>query len=278
VATGSYHEGRVPDIATGLATDIHQIQSAGYKNPGWLPPGAVLVVGTGNSGSQIADELQRSGRKVFLCVGYSGFPIRRYRGRDIFWWYFNAGLQHLRNIGETAHGFGNTTGCEGGRELDLNELTRRGAQLLGRVRSIDGYTLELAGDLAVSLAKVQRLADDFRMEVDAFIRESRLELAEEAEPIGRETDKGEALDSPSSLDLRLAGVTTVVWATGYRWDFGLLRLPVLDDEGAPLNKGGMSPRPGLYFAGMSALEPYSRSIGLVGPEAERICSAIADRV
>ncbi len=87
VATGANQVPRIPTIATGMADTVHQIHSGGYRNPEALPPGAVLVVGTGNSGSQIAEELTRAGRTVYLSVGYSGLPIRRYRGRDVFWWY-----------------------------------------------------------------------------------------------------------------------------------------------------------------------------------------------
>jgi hypothetical protein len=108
VATGSYQAPRVPAIAAELAHDIHQIHSGGYRNGDALPPGAVLVVGTGNSGSQITEELHRAGRAVWLAVGYSGFPLRRYRGRDVFWWYFTANLARLLlSDGVNPAGFGN---------------------------------------------------------------------------------------------------------------------------------------------------------------------------
>ena len=116
VATGSYQVPRMLAIAAKLAPDIHQIHSGSYRNPGTLPPGAVLVVGTGNSGSQIAEELHRAGRAVWLAVGYSGVPLRHYRGRDVFWWYFTAKLSPLLlREGIKQSGLGNFTGHDGGR-------------------------------------------------------------------------------------------------------------------------------------------------------------------
>jgi putative flavoprotein involved in K+ transport len=279
MATGSYQVPRVPAIAAELAHDIHQIHSRGYRNPDALPPGAVLVVGTGNSGSQIAEELHRAGRAVWLAVGYSGFPLRRYRGRDVFWWYFTANLADLlRRDGVNPAGFGNFTGHDGGRALDLRRFARDGIRLLGRIHAIDGAAIALAPDLAASLADIDRRTDAFRRAVDAYVEASGLD----APPDEPSPDVGlggaDAPDSPATLDLRAAGIASVVWATGYGWDLAWLRVPVLDAEGAPHNAAGFSPCAGLFFAGMSVVDPLSTSIGRVGAEAERIVAAIAARV
>src|SRR5215208_6209733 len=256
VATGSYQVSRVPAISTGMADTIHQINSGGYRNPEALPPGAVLVVGTGNSGSQIAEELHRAGRTVYLSVGYSGFPLRRYRGRDVFWWYLMANLARvLLRDGINPGGFGNITGHDGGRALDLRRFARDGIRLLGRIRAIDGATIALAPYLDAT-------------GLDA--------PPDEPSPDAGLGGAG-APDAPATLDLRAAGITSVVWATGYGWDLAWLRVPVLDAAGAPRNVGGMSPCAGLYFAGMSVVDPLSTSIGRVGAEAERIVAAIAAR-
>ena len=278
VATGSYQAPRVPAIAAELAHDIHQIHSGGYRNPDALPPGAVLVVGTGNSGSQIAEELHRAGRTVYLSVGYSGFPLRRYRGRDVFWWYFTANLAHrpLRD-GINPAGFGNITGRDGGRALDLRRFARDGIRLLGRIRAIDGAAIALAPDLAASLADIDRRTDAFRRAVDAYIDATGLDAPPDEPSPDAGLGGADAPDSPATLDLRAAGITSVVWATGYGWDLAWLRVPVLDAAGAPRNVAGMSPCAGLYFAGMSVVDPLSTSIGRVGAEAERIAAAIAAR-
>jgi putative flavoprotein involved in K+ transport len=278
VATGSYQAPRVPAIAAELAHDIHQIHSGGYRNGDTLPPGAVLVVGTGNSGSQIAEELHRAGRAVWLAVGYSGFPLRRYRGRDVFWWYFTANLARLLlSDGVNPAGFGNITGHDGGRALDLRRFARDGIRLIGRIRAIDGATIALAPDLATSVADIDRRTDAFRRAVDAYIDATGLDAPPDEPSPDAGLDGAGAPDSPATLDLRAAGITSVVWATGYGWDLAWLRVPVLDAAGAPRNVGGMSPCAGLYFAGMSVVDPLSTSIGRVGAEAERIVAAIAAR-
>src|SRR5829696_2827080 len=278
MATGSYQVPRVPAIAAELAHDIHQIHSGGYRNPDALPPGAVLVVGTGNSGSQIAEELHRAGRAVWLAVGYSGFPLRRYRGRDVFWWYFTANLADLlRRDGVNPAGFGNFTGHDGGRALDLRRFARDGIRLLGRIHAIDGAAIALATDLAASLADIDRRTDAFRRAVDAHIDATGLDAPPDESSPDATAGGVDAPDSPEILDLRAAGIASVVWATGYGWDLGWLRVPVLDAAGAPRNAAGMTPCAGLYFAGMSVVDPLSTSIGRVGAEAERIVAAIAAR-
>jgi putative flavoprotein involved in K+ transport len=277
VATGANQVPRIPAIAAGMADTIHQIHSGGYRNPEALPPGAVLVVGTGNSGSQIAEELHRAGRTVYLSVGFSGFPLRRYRGRDVFWWYYTAKLHQFRGDEGKPRGLGNITGRDGGRALNLHQFARDGVCLLGRIQAIDGVVVTLAPDLAASLAAVDRLTADFRDAVDAYIDAHELDApADEPSPDGGRGD-ADVTDAPTTLDLHAAGITSVIWASGYGWDLAWLRLPVLDAAGAPRNATGLSPCAGLYFAGMSAAAPPSTSIGGVGAEAARIAAEIAAR-
>jgi putative flavoprotein involved in K+ transport len=273
VATGSYQVPRIPTIATGMADTIRQIHSGGYRNPEALPPGAILVVGTGNSDSQIAEELYRAGRTVYLSVGYSGFPLRRYRGRDVFWWYYTAKLHQFRGDEANQRGLGNITGRDGGRALNLHQFARDGVRLLGRIQAIDGAVVTLASDLAASLAAVDRLTADFRDAVDAYIVAHGLDAPAD-EPSGDGSSGDADVTDPPTLDLLAAGITSVLWATGYGWDLAWLRLPVLDAAGSPRNAAGLSPCAGLYFAGMSTAAPPSTSIGGVGVEAARIAAEI----
>ena len=137
------------------------------------PRARSCVVGTGNSGSQIAEELSRAGRPVSLSVGFSGFPLRRYRGRDVFWWYYTAKLHQFRGEEANPRGLGNITGRDGGRALNLHQFARDGVRLLGRIQAIDGTVVTLAPDLAASLTAVDRLTADFRDAVDAYIVATR---------------------------------------------------------------------------------------------------------
>jgi putative flavoprotein involved in K+ transport len=275
VATGAYQAPRIPAIATGIADTIHQIHSGGYRNSEALPPGAVLVVGTGNSGSQIAEELYRAGRTVYLSVGYSGFPLRHYRGRDVFWWYYTAKPHQFRGDEGNQRGLGNITGSDGGRALNLHQFARDGVRLLGRIQATDGTVVTLTPDLAASLAAVDRLTADFRDAVDAYIVAHGLDApADESSSDGALGDV-DVTDAPTTLDLHAAGITSVIWATGYGWDLAWLRLPVLDAAGAPRNAASLSPCADLYFAGMSTAAPPSTSIGGVGAEAARIAAQIA---
>jgi putative flavoprotein involved in K+ transport len=263
-----------------MSADIVQLHSGGYRKPAALPPGAVLVVGTGNSGSQIAEELSRAGRTVYLSVGYSGFPLRRYRGKDMYWWYHNAKLhqlrQKLRFEGGSLRGLGNTTGCGGGRALDLRRFSRDGVRLLGRIQSIDDAVVTLADDLAESLAAIDRRTAEFRQAVDAFIETTGLDAPHE-DHASDDLRGFVPPEPPARLDLRAAGVTSVIWATGYRWDLDWVHVPVLDANGGPISAGDAGPCPGLYFAGMRIEAPSSTAIGQVGQEAARNAGLIADR-
>jgi putative flavoprotein involved in K+ transport len=215
---------------------------------------------------------------VYLSVGYSGFPLRRYRGRDVFWWYFTAGLAPvLLRDGISPSRIGNFTGHDGGRALDLRRFARDGIRLLGRIRAIDGAAIALAPDLAASLADIDRRTDAFRRAVDAYIDATGLDAPTDEPSPDAMLGGADAPDSPATLDPRAAGIASVVWASGYGWDLAWLRVPVLDAEGAPRNAAGLSPCSGLFFAGMSAVDPLSTSIGRVGAEAERIVGAIAAR-
>jgi putative flavoprotein involved in K+ transport len=276
VATGAYQAARLPDMAAGMSADIVQLHSGGYRNPAALPSGAVLVVGTGNSGSQIAEELLLAGRTVYLSVGYSGFPLRRYRGKDMYWWYVQAKLNQFRFEGGALRGLGNTTGCGGGRALDLRRFSRDGVHLLGRIQSIDGAVVTVADDLAESLAAVDRRSEEFRNAVDAFIETTGVDAPPD-DSLHDDSDDYVVPEFPTHIDLHAAGVTSVVWATGYRWNLDWVRLPALDSNGGPISAGAAGPCPGLYFAGMRVDLPNSTSIGHVGPEAARITSLIAAR-
>jgi putative flavoprotein involved in K+ transport len=266
VATGAFQAPRLPEAASQLPDDVHQLHSSQYRNPDRLPPGAVLVVGTGASGQQIADELVAAGRRVFVSVGRHRRVPRRYRGRDHYWWLENTGYYDKTTADvppEARRGGGSPalTGVNGGAyELDLRRLASEGATLLGRVRGVRGHRLELAADVAESLAAGDRALADFVRWV-----EDRLEDVGEPvgppEPLATYPDPPEVAAPILELDLEREGVATVVWATGFRPTFAeWVRVPVLDDAGEPIHDRGGHTAPGrvLHRAPLAA----SPAVGL----------------
>ncbi len=259
VATGSYHVPRIPDFAALLPTDIQQLHSHAYRNDGSLPPGAVLIVGSGQSGVQLADELLAAGRRVYLAVGSNGWAPRRYRGRDIFRW-----LASLEVDGETygvrtpkadtlpdprrrLAGTPQLSGHHGGRDVSLRRMAAdRGLTLMGHLESVDGHRLTVAPDLGARLRRAEAFFDEFvRPPIDAYIARAGIDA-----PPG--SVEHEPYDPPerTDLDLRAEGITSVLWATGYRMDHSWIDAPISDAQGIPRQQRGVSEIPGLYFIGL----------------------------
>jgi putative flavoprotein involved in K+ transport len=247
-----------PGLAAALPARIAQLDALTYRNPRDLPPGSVLVVGSGQSGGQIAEELNQSGRRVFLATSRVGRFPQSYRGRHALEWGVDLGLMDVpredlvRNFGAVP-----TRALNGAdHTISLQGLSASGVVLLGRLTAVQGQVLILADDLGENLAHGDRLAQDFRDAVDAHIAEHGLPA-----PPGT-PDPGEAVapvlaDPPiRALDLADAGIGTVIWCTGVRGDYRFLQVPgVLDARGAPIEAAGVSPVTGLYVAGV----PYSVS-------------------
>lgn len=271
VATGAHQQPNVPAIAEDLPRNLQQLHSSEYRNPNVLPPGAVLVVGSAQSGAQIAEELYQSGRQVYLSVGGTGRAPRGYRGRDIFWWLVQVGFFNQ----PIDHGFAapHVSGKDGGRTLNLHQFARDGVQLLGHLRGADHGTLQLAPDLHESLAKSDGFAAQGMKMIDEFVTKTGLDVPPaEVEPAMRD---GFAIEPRTELDLTAAGITSVVWATGYGFDFNWVRFPVFDDHGFPVQQQGATDVRGLYFVGMSILK--SVTFAGVGEDAARVVAAIAAR-
>jgi putative flavoprotein involved in K+ transport len=251
VATGPYQVPWRPALAAGVPAGVLQLHASAYRNPGQLPAGAVLIVGSGASGCQIGDELLEAGRRVLLCVGRHRRVPRRYRGRDVFWW--------RRTLGELDQPAESTprslrapgpllTGVHGGYDVDLRRAARRGMTLLGRLEAIDGTRLAFADDLVENLRQGDLHEAAFRARADAHAARAGLELPEP--PTVPQPQAWPPGISPRTLDLRAEGVGSILWATGYRFDFGWIDLPVLDHDGAPVQRRGVTAVPGLYFLGL----------------------------
>jgi putative flavoprotein involved in K+ transport len=280
VATGTFHHPRIPACSGNIPGDIVQLHSGDYRNPEALPAGAVLVAGSGQSGCQIAQELQESGRQVYLATGRAGRMPRRYRGRDGMWWAQQLGLydipaDKLESREERFEAHPQLTGRNGGQEMSLHHLARDGVRLLGRLQDADGYRLRLAPDLHENLARADRAVARFREAVDELVKKTGMDVpVEEAAGLQHAYDQ----DVVTELDLQVAGISTIIWATGYRWDYSWVRLPVFDEAGYPVQQRGVTAYPGLYFLGQHYL--HTRKSGLfygVGKDAAHVAAQIAER-
>lgn len=249
-ATGPFQRPVVPPVIPEEA-GLLQIHSTAYRNPGALPAGAVLVVGAGSSGAQIADELLRAGRKVYLSVGPHDRPPRRYRGRDFVWWLGVLGKWDAPAPRPgTEHVTIAVSGALGGDTVDFRRFAGRGMVLVGRTEGYVDGKLTFAGDLRANLEAGDANYLSVLREADAYVARHGLDLPEEAEAhlIGPDPD---CVTRPiRELDLRQAGIATVIWATGFALDFGWLKVDSFDERGKPRHQRGVSTEPGVYFLGL----------------------------
>jgi len=258
IAAGLHQQPKIPPFSTNLPAEIRQLHSSEYRNPEALPAGAVLVVGSAQSGCQIAEELYQSGRKVYLSVSSSPRLPRRYRGKDMTWWldvvgFFDKTVDQLPSPKARFAANPHSTGKDGGHTINLHQFMRDGVVLLGHIQGIQGYQIALAPDMQENLAKADKFEVDFVNQIDEYIESNGVEAPIENLPeLGDGYDTGEIL----ALDLVSASITTVIWATGYKFDFSLVKLPAFDEDGYPLQKRGVTEFPGLYFIGL----PFSPTI------------------
>ena len=250
-ATGPFQKPAIPAVVHEEA-GIHQIHSSSYRNPDQLPAGGVIVVGAGSSGVQIADELRSSGREVFLAVGPHDRPPRRYRGRDNVWW-----LGVLGKWGASAPPAGAehvtiaVSGARGGETIDFRDLAARGITLVGRANAFENGVMRFGDDLGTNIRNGDANYLSVLDEADAYIESRGLDLPEEPEArvLGPEP---ECVTNPvRELDLAEAGVTSIIWATGFGVDYSWLGVPgTLDPSGRPVHDRGVSGAPGVYYVGL----------------------------
>lgn len=250
VATGAFHHPVLPGLVPHEA-GVLQLHSNGYRNPALLPEGAVLVVGAGSSGGQIADELLRAGRRVYLSVGPHARPPRAYRQRDYCWWMGMLGKWEASAPTPGAqHVTLSVSGANGGHTVDFRRYAARGMTLLGMTRSYEDGTIAFSPDLAANLARGDA---DYRAvldEADAYAARNGLDLPEEPGARLSEPDPPCVTDPILALNLRDAGITSIIWATGYAFDYGWVEVDAFDSDGKPRHQRGVSTEPGLYFLGL----------------------------
>ncbi|MCY1219038.1 flavin-dependent oxidoreductase [compost metagenome] len=249
-ATGPFQRPVIPPIAP-KDDRLLQIHSAQYRNPEQMPEGAVLVVGAGSSGVQIADELMRAGRKVYLSVGPHDRPPRAYRNRDFCWWLgvlgewdaeaAKPGKEHVTIA---------VSGARGGKTVDFRELAQQGMTLVGLTKSFNDGVVTFQADLAENLARGDENYLSLLDAADAYIARNGLDLPEEPEARRTFPEPDCVINPILELDLAEAGVTSIIWATGYSVDFSWLQVNAFDANGKPKHQRGVSSEPGVYFLGL----------------------------
>lgn len=290
LATGALQQPKLPSDAAQLPTTISQLVAADYRDPATLDPGAVLIVGSGETGCQIAEELAASGRETYLSGGRSWWAPRRYRGRDISAWlrltgWFERRAEDLPRGVRTGLPNPQLTGAGGGHDINAHTLARDGVGLLGRLQAIRDGIAFFSNDLAATIAWADGEARRLLASIDRVIDEQHQDAPAEELPrdlrngcdataaarAGHDADR-------SQLDLRESAIGTVIWATGYRPDYSWVGLPFLDVDGYPIQRRGVTRVDGLYVLGLDWL--HTAKSGLfagIGEDATHLATVITGR-
>jgi putative flavoprotein involved in K+ transport len=283
LATGAFPKPKLPPASAALSVDICQLHTSEYCNPQMLPSGAVLVVGTGQSGCQIAEELRESGRQVYLSTSSCGRLPRRYRGKDSIWWltrtgFFDRTLDQLPSLTAKFACNPHVSGNHGGHDINLRQFARQGMILLGHVQAAQGKQIILAPDLEENLARADEFAAQITQGIDEYIKKTGMEVAANSTTAEAPFNGASSTKPILTLDLQSAGISTIIWASGYQLDFGWVQIPVFDQAGSPVHQRGVTAFPGLYFLGLHWLyKTKSALLYGVGEDAAFIASAITER-
>ena len=283
VATGGYHTPIIPDEAALLPAGILQLNAAEYRNSGQLPPGRVLVVGSGQSGAQIAEDLLLDGRDVHLAVGPAPRVSRFYRGRDVVEWLQLMGFydmpvdKHPLREGVRDNTNHYVSGRDGGRDIDLRRHALAGMRLHGRLLGLEGAVARFGDDLAANLDAADATNASIKRSIDEWIAREGIEAPTEAPYTPPWVPTVPLAETALRLDLAEAGVSAVVWCIGFRADFGWIDAPVLDDRGRPRHVRGVTDTPGVYFLGLPWMHTWgSGRMSGVARDAEYLAERILE--
>jgi putative flavoprotein involved in K+ transport len=278
VAIGSYHLATIPSMSAELP-GIVQVHSSAYMNPAALPPGEILVVGSGQSGAQIAEDLHLAGRKVHLVVGDAPRCARRYRGKDVVEWlddmrYYDIPIERHPNreqVRDRANHY--VTGRDGGRDIDLRKFALEGMRLYGRLTAIHAGTCHFLPNLTQNLDSADDVYRSINRSIDQHIAERGVSAPVEPEYVPVWTPPGEVTE----LDTTASNISAVVWCVGFGSDFRWIKLPIFDERGYPTHDRGVTPVPGLYFIGLPWLHTWgSGRFSGVGRDAEHLAAKIEE--
>jgi putative flavoprotein involved in K+ transport len=252
VATGGYQVATVPRLSERFDLSVTQVHSAYYKNPESLPAGDVLVVGSGQSGCQIAEDLHLAGRGVHLCVGGAPRTARRYRGQDVVDWLHKMGYYdmpvHEHPLKERVRAKANhyVTGRDGGRDIDLRKFALEGMQLYGRLKAVGNDLLRFGDDLKQNLDQADSVAESIKTTIDKFISANNIDAPVEA----RYRPVWEPKSTLLELNYKEANIKTVIWCMGFKTDYSWIEIPLFDGKGYPSHRRGITAVPGIYFLGL----------------------------
>ena len=273
VACGGYQRAYRPPNSDQLPAGVTQILAEDYRNPSALAPGAVLVVGSGQTGCQLAEELHHAGRRVFLSCGRCMWAPRRMGGRDVVWWVVESGFWErtpdmLPSPAARLAGNFQNTGRDGGHDLNYRVLHEMGVELVGRYLGAQDGTIHFADDLVRSVDAGDELARVFMKWVARLCERT-------GTPIPWEVPAPMRVESRTELDIAREGITTAIWTAGYRPDYGWVHFPIFDEMGFPVQVDGRSGVPGLYFMGVH-FQRKAKSAVLygVGEDAELVARDI----
>jgi len=281
VATGCYHQANIPSFAREAPAEVVNLHSSNYKNPESLPEGAVLVVGSGQSGCQIAEDLHLAGRTVHLAVGNAPRCARRYRGRDVVEWLAELGYYDMpidqhpnrEQVRDKTNHY--VTGRDGGRDIDLRQHALAGMKLYGPLAAIEAGVARFKPELKQNLDAADAVYRSINRTIDAFIEKNGLSAP--AEPDYQ--PPWEPSSEPATLDLVQSRISTIVWCAGFSSDFGWVNLDVLDARGFPRHERGVTAKDGLYFLGLPWLYTWgSGRFSGVGRDAQHVVEQIARRL
>jgi putative flavoprotein involved in K+ transport len=277
IAAGSYHRPKIPRLSERFSPEIVQLHASEYKSPDFLP-NQVLVVGTGQSGCQIAEDLHLAGKTVHLAVGSAPRSPRLYRGKDIVDWLDQMGYYDLsiddhpqkESVRSKANHY--VTGRDGGREIDLRHFAREGMKLYGRLKDVNGSTIEFENNLKQNLDHADAVAESIKRTVDQFIEKNQIDAP--IEPPYQPVWEPES----EELTLNAAEIEAIVWCTGYQSDFRWVEVPVFDGKGYPGHERGVTQIWGLYFLGLPWLYTWgSGRFSGIARDAQYLADYIAAR-
>jgi putative flavoprotein involved in K+ transport len=275
LATSLYGTPSVPHFASEIPHSILQVHTADYRSPNALPDGSVVVVGSGQSGAQIAEDLHLAGRKVHLVTGNAPRCARFYRGRDVVDWLWDIGQYAITvaddGMGHKRHDTNHyLTGRDGGRDIDLRVFAQQGMALYGRLAGVERRRMIFNPNLEANLDEADRVYNGINELIDKHIARTQAPA-----PAGEPYKAVWRPDGePTELDLIAAGVSTVIWATGFSPDWSYVQLPIFDKTGYPTNRRGVTSVPGVYVLGLPWLWTWGSGRFLsVGRDAEAVVTA-----
>jgi putative flavoprotein involved in K+ transport len=275
LATGPFQKARVPAQSTEMPTGVVQLHAVDYRRPELLPDGAVLVVGSGASGAQIAEELLSAGRSTYLCVSRHRRVPRRFLGRDVFTWLVEIGLMDRTRADWVDGRMPPTvlvTGAGGGHDLDLRNLGEQGATLLGTLRGVAGDEVQFADDAEAILAAADAMCDETIRAISRYAGAQGIDV-----PVQGPSPAPHVRAHPASLSLRDSGITSVVWATGYAFDYDWVHAPCFEASGEPIQQRGVGRLDGLYFLGLHWMHTFKSGTFLgIGDDAAHVVDHLVD--